>query len=84
MQVVYARCAGIDVQKKTVVVTVLHPHATGKTSKTTRTFSTMTGELRALAAWLDQEQVEQVAMESTGVYTPPTMLLKDCASGSMP
>ena len=77
MQVVYARCAGIDVHKKTVVVTVLHTQATGKTSKTsktsktTRTFSTMTAELRAMAAWLDQEQVEQVAIESTGVYWWP-------------
>jgi transposase len=71
MQVVYAHCAGIDVHKKTVVVTVLHTQATGETSKTTRTFSTMTGELRALAAWLDQEQVEQVALESTGVYWWP-------------
>ena len=87
MQVVYARCAGIDVHKKTVVVTVLRTDPAGKTSKTsktTRSFSTMTAELRALAAWLDQEQIEPVAIESTGVYTPPTMLLKNSVSGSMP
>jgi transposase len=71
MQVVYEHCAGIDVHKKTVVVTVLHTHATGKTTKTTRTFSTMTAELRALVAWLDQERIEQVAIESTGVYWWP-------------
>src|SRR5262249_33092989 len=67
MHVVYERCAGIDVHKKTVVVTVRSTSTASKTTKTTRTDSTMTGELRALAAWLDQEHVEQVAMESTGV-----------------
>jgi transposase len=76
--VVYAHCAGIDVHKKTVVVTVLHTPATGKTSKTTRTFSTMTAELRALAAWLDQEQVKQVAIERTGVsWWPVYNLLEE-------
>lgn len=76
MQVVYERGAGIDVHKKTAVVTVLRIDSAGKTAKTTRTFSTMTTELRALAAWLEQERVEQVAMESTGVYTLPTKLQK--------
>jgi transposase len=78
MQVVYERCAGIDVHKKTVVVTVLRTSTSGTTSKTTRTFSTMTAELRALAAWLNQEQIEQVAIESTGVYWwPVDNLLED-------
>jgi transposase len=78
MQVVYERCAGIDVHTKTVVVTVLRTDSVGKTSKTTRSFSTMTAELRALVAWLDQERVEQVAIESTGVYWWPVYnLLED-------
>jgi transposase len=78
MQVLYARCAGIDVHKKTVVVTVLQTQTDGTTSKTTRTFSTMTAELRALATWLKQEQIEQVAIESTGVYWWPVYnLLED-------
>lgn len=71
MPVVYERCAGIDVHTQPVVVTVLCTSTAGKTRKTTRTFSTMTAELRALAAWLVQEQMEQVARESTGGYWWP-------------
>jgi transposase len=37
----------------------------------TRTFSTMTQELLALAEWLEQWGVTHVAMESTGVYWKP-------------
>src|SRR5258706_12201067 len=71
MQVLYERCAGIDVHKKTVVVTVLQTQRDGTTTKATRTFSTMTADLLSLATWLDHEQVEQVAVESTGVYWWP-------------
>lgn len=39
-----------------------------------RTFSTMTGALEVLARWLSEQQVEQVALESTGVYTPHPIL----------
>ncbi len=42
MQVVFGRCAGLDVHKKTVVATVLLTAANGSVSKETRTFSTMT------------------------------------------
>jgi transposase len=78
MQVVYACCAGIDVHKRTAVVTVLRTDPAGKTSKVTRTFSTMTAELRAVAAWLEQEEVEQVAIASTGVsWWPVYHLLED-------
>jgi transposase len=86
MQVLYERCAGIDVHKKTVVVTVLPTQRDGtttKATKATRTLCTMTADLLALATWLDHEQVEPVAVESTGVYTPPTMLPKRWQNGSM-
>jgi transposase len=36
-----------------------------------RTFGTMTADLLALNDWLNGQQVEQVAMESTGVYWRP-------------
>jgi transposase len=78
MQVLYTRCAGLDVHKKTVVVTILLTQADGKTTKLTRTFSTMTADLLALATWLEREQIEQVAIESTGVYWWPVYnLLED-------
>ena len=48
MQVVYERCAGVDVHKRTVVVTVLLTHEE-RVEKQTRTFGTMTDDLLAFA-----------------------------------
>ena len=71
MQVIHERCAGIDIHKKMVVVTVLITQATGQVQKFTRTFTTMTADLMALADWLDSLHVVQIAMESTGVFWHP-------------
>jgi transposase len=71
MQVVYERCAGVDVHKRTVVVTVLVRDAQERTQKETRTFGTMTADLLALGEWLETLGVTHVAMESTGVFWWP-------------
>ncbi len=71
MDVVYPRCAGLDVHKKTVVACVIVQGAKGKPQKTIRTFGTMTDDLLALGDWLAQQEVTHVAMESTGVYWQP-------------
>lgn len=71
MQVQYERCCGLDVHKATVVACVIVPEAEGRPVKETRTFSTMTGDLTALAHWLTEQGVTHVAMESTGVYWKP-------------
>jgi transposase len=71
MQVLYERCAGLDVHQKSVVVTVMLTAPTGQVSKVTRTFSTMTAELLTLDSWLEEQQVAHLAMESTGVYWYP-------------
>ena len=76
MRVVYERCCGVDVHKETVVACVRRPPAEGHVQREVRTFSTMTASLRALSAWLCEERVEQIALESTGVYTPPTIVLR--------
>lgn len=68
MDLVYPRCAGIDVHKRTAVVTIGWADEQGQRRKRTRTFGTMTGEIEQLAAWLVEYQVTHVAMESTGVY----------------
>ena len=67
MQVLFARCAGLDVHKKSVVVTVLLTAPNGSVSKETRTFSTMTADLLRLEAWLSDVEVDHLALESTGV-----------------
>jgi transposase len=71
MDVVYPRCSGLDVHKKTVVACVIVPGAKGKPQKAIRTFGTMTDDLLALGDWLAEREVTQVAMESTGVYWQP-------------
>jgi hypothetical protein len=71
VDVVYSRCAGLDLHKKTVVACVIVPGPKGKPHKTIRTFGTMTDELSALGDWLAAGEVTHVAMESTGVYWQP-------------
>jgi transposase len=66
MQVVYERCAGLDVHKKTVVACAVTPEG-----PETRTFGTMTAALLALADWLLAYGCTHVAIESTGDYWKP-------------
>lgn len=78
MQVIYPRCAGLDVHKKMVVVCILLTQATGAVEKVIRTFSTMTADLLALDEWLRSLQIEHLALESTGVFWHPVYnLLED-------
>lgn len=71
MDVLYPRCAGLDVHKETVMACVLTPGEGAETHKQIRQFGSTTQELRNLAAWLREEQVTHAAMESTGVYWKP-------------
>ena len=68
MEVIVARCAGLDVHKNTVMACVRTPGPEGERSSRVRRFRTFTAGLRELRDWLVAEQVTQVAMEATGVY----------------
>src|SRR3989442_11220052 len=70
MQVMYQRCAGIDVHLRFLVVCLTIIEA-GQRRKEIRTFRNETADLLALRAWLLQEGCTHVAMESTGVYWLP-------------
>jgi transposase len=74
MEILYSRCAGLDVHKKTVVATILVSNDQGQIKKETRSFETTTGSLLILSDWLAAHNITHVAMESTGEYTPPPML----------
>jgi transposase len=74
MDVVYWRIAAIDIGKRQSVVYVRTPEI-----EETRSFGMMTAELLRLADWLRDSQVEQVAMESTGVYWKPIYNLLESA-----
>src|SRR5579862_5192345 len=62
---------GLDVHKASLTACVRLQGDRGKLEKYARRFSTMTADLRALAAWLIELRVTHVAMESTGVYWKP-------------
>jgi len=77
VDILHPSCAGLDVHKKSVTACVTRL-VDGELLKETREFDTMTGGILALADWLEQLGVRQVAMESTGVYWKPIFnLLED-------
>lgn len=70
MQILYERCAGLDVHKRSVVACLLFPE-NGQPRKERQTFSTMTPDLVRLRDWLKDHDCSCVAMESTGVFWKP-------------
>lgn len=70
MDVIYPRCAGLDVHKQTVVACA-RVAGNGPLQQEVRTFATTTSGLLELADWLESLGVEHVAMEATGVYWKP-------------
>lgn len=71
MELLYRRCAGLDVHKDTVVACVRIANATSKAQEEVRTFGTTTKGLLELSEWLGSHECTHVAMESTGVYWKP-------------
>src|SRR5438034_2872063 len=69
MQVLYPRCAGLDVHKDTVVAAVRC--VSSPIHHEVRSFSTTTRGLAALAEWLASHACTHVGMEATGVYWKP-------------
>jgi len=70
MEVVYSRCCGLDVHKKSIsACVVIREH--GKVQKVERRFGTFTRELEEMAEWLTELEVTHVVMEATGVYWKP-------------
>jgi transposase len=71
VELLVARCAGLDVAKDEVVACVRVPDGRGGRVQEVRTFPTFTSGLEALADWLAAEGVTQVVMEATGQYWKP-------------
>jgi transposase len=70
VEVLYSRCAGLDVHKDTVVACVRIIEQ-GRIQREVRTFRTTTSQLLELSSWLSESGCEHVAMEATGVYWKP-------------
>lgn len=76
MEVLYPRCAGLDVHKDSVVAAVRC--VSPPSHHEVRSFTTTTQGLLALAEWLTSHGCTHVAMEATGVYWKPVWhLLED-------
>jgi transposase len=72
MQVLYSRCAAIDVHKDQITVAVRTPgDGPGRRHTEVRKFRAFYGMLTEMARWLVSLQVTRVAMEATGIYTMP-------------
>jgi transposase len=71
MEVLFARCAGLDVHQKTVVACVRLHGPDGRARTETRTFETHTAALLELSAWLEENGCTHAVMEATGVYWKP-------------
>ena len=71
VELLVARCAGLDVAKDEVVACVRTPDGRGSRDQEVRTFPTFTSGLEALAGWLAAEGVTQVVMEATGQCWKP-------------
>jgi hypothetical protein len=72
MQVLYERCAAVDVGKDVIAVAARLPGGGPDGRQTVkRTFKTFYGVLREAARWLVSLEVTHVAMEATGIYSMP-------------
>ena len=71
MEVLYRRCCGLDVHKRSISACLRTVDDHGHVDRERRTFGTMTADLLALSDWLRASQVSHVAMESTGVFWKP-------------
>jgi len=65
------RCAGIDVGKERLAVTIMVGPLAGEPRVEFREFGTVTAELEGLRQWLQAEGITHVVMESTGSYWKP-------------
>ena len=79
MRIVYPRCCGLDVHKKSIAACLLTPAEHGGTQQEVRRFGTMTRDLLELSDWLTGNGVTHVAMESTGVYWKPVWNILESA-----
>ena len=80
MEVVHARCAGLDISKKDAKVCVrIAGSGRRKTVETVSTWASMTNQVLALRDHLIEQQVTCAVMEATGDYWKPFYYLLDGA-----
>ena len=80
LKIVNRNCAGIDVHKKIIVVTIAKTNEQDITEYQTKSFTTFTDDLINCREWLVSNNTLDVCMESTGKYWIPVfnILEKKC------
>lgn len=71
LKTIYKTCAGIDVHKKVIVVTIAKTNNENVTEYETKSFKTFTEDLIKCRDWLILNDALDVCMESTGKYWIP-------------
>jgi transposase len=72
MQILYERCAAVEVGKDVIAIAArLQGGGPDGRQTVKRTFKTFYGVLREAARWLVALEVTHVAMEATGIYSMP-------------
>ena len=71
MDVLFERCCGLDIHKRTIAGCVCTPGERGRPRKEVRSLETTVAQFLALGGWMVEEGVTHVAMERTGVYWKP-------------
>ncbi len=69
IEIGHPNAGGLDIGSREIWAAV----PPGREGETVRVFGSFTPDLHRLADWLIACEVDTVAMESTGVYTPPPM-----------
>ena len=80
LKIVYPVCCGMDVHKSFVVACIAATNDQGVTTYRSKRFSTFTGDLHRLAAWLRAHSCTDVCMESTGKYWIPVYNILESSS----
>jgi transposase len=70
VDLLYARCGGLDVHKD-LIVACRRIEADGRLVQEVRTFGATTRELGLLSDWLEEAGITHVVMEATGIYWRP-------------
>src|SRR5260370_30389833 len=78
MEILYERCAGLDVHKDSVVACV-RVGSGSSTRREHRRFGTTTTALMELSDWLASHGCTHVVMEATGIYWRPVWHVLDGA-----
>ena len=71
LKIVNRNCAGIDIHKKVIVVTIAKTNEHDITDYQTKSFTTFTDDLIKCREWLVSNNTLDVCMESTGKYWIP-------------